>query len=190
MNYYTQFHYLLAVMYKHAYTAFNRVHTLLVFACAQAGRCAQFPLARAIQHCVWQRSVLRHCQKIVTQSINMMFTGQYSNSPPLCTSLHTVPTGLHLLSGSSKRNGVQSWKNSFILTISYFLVADSVYDFLSSNLILGINPNIRFSRSNQRKRRNGIKKSIKARIVCYLQFKSLYNIINAILLQFYFFAVR
>ena len=30
---------------KHTDTAFKRMHTLLVFACAQAGQCAQFPLA-------------------------------------------------------------------------------------------------------------------------------------------------
>ena len=46
-----------------------RKHADAAFFCVCASRCAQFPLARVIKHCIWQISVLRHCQKIVNRSI-------------------------------------------------------------------------------------------------------------------------
>ena len=44
-------------------------HSFTPYFCVRASRCAQFLFARAIKHCIWQISVLRHCQKIVNRSI-------------------------------------------------------------------------------------------------------------------------
>ena len=40
--------------------------------CVRASRCAQFSLARAIKHCIWRRSELCDCQKMVNRSIRRL----------------------------------------------------------------------------------------------------------------------